>query len=139
MRRLRRSDAFDDLFDQMENLVQNIQGRDLDDVMVDFPVDVSRSGDAVTVEADLPGFERSEIDVAADSESLRIQAEANQEVREENEKYVRQERTRRSVQRTVPFPGPVDTSTVKAEYEEGVLAVTAELEEKDDRVDVQIG
>lgn len=138
MRKLRRSDAINDMFEQMENLVQNLQGRDLEDVMVDFPVDISHDGNTVTVEAELPGVQRDEIDIKADSETLEISASVDQEVREENEEYIRQERTRRSVHRTVAFPAPVDTSTVEADYEDGVLEVAAELQEGEGKVQVDL-
>ncbi|MFB6182487.1 MAG: Hsp20/alpha crystallin family protein, partial [Candidatus Nanohaloarchaea archaeon] len=81
------------------------------------------------ISADLPGVEKEEINVKADEKHVEISADVNQEVREENEEYVRRERTQRSYRRRVAWPDKVDPETIEAEYDNGVLTISAEKEE----------
>jgi HSP20 family protein len=102
------------------------------------PVDVTEEDGRITVRADLPGVEKEEINVKADEEKIEIMAESAQEVKEENEKYYRKERSSRTFQRTVAWPKPVDPETIEAEYEDGVLTVTAEVSEEEEGRDIEI-
>ncbi len=129
MRRMKR-DSFDDVFGRMQNLFEEFQ--DMGRSMVGgIPVDIQEEDGKIIVKADLPGVSKEDINLKADAESLEISAESSEEIREENEKYLRRERSQRSYRRTVRWPAAVDPETVEADYSEGVLTVTAEKEEND--------
>lgn len=91
-------------------------------------VDVAEHEDEYVVTADLPGFDREEIDVSLVDRSLRIEADhqTTSETDEETETgtYIRKERRREATSRTVRLPGPVDEEAVSATYSNGVLTVT---------------
>lgn len=93
-----------------------------------IPVDIVDDGDAFVVTADLPGYEREDIDLALANGSLRIRAEREEETATEDEteggRYIRRERRRQSASRSVSIPGDVDADEVKATYNNGVLTVT---------------
>jgi HSP20 family protein len=117
---MNRSDPFEEierLFDQMSQLGTGGESRPV-------RVDVIDEGDAFAVVADLPGFETEDIEVQLrDDQRLAITAEREDRRDEERDDYVRRERRRRQVSRTVPLPEPVDETETDASYDNGVLTV----------------
>lgn len=136
MRRLKRQDDLDDIFKQMENVFSQFQEKGMNfasELKPNFPVDIAEEDGEFVITADLPGVEKEEINITADEESVEISAESSAEVEEQNEKYYRKERSTRRFNRRVNFPSKVDAETVEAEYEDGVLTVTAEKQEEEGR------
>jgi len=133
-----RRDPLDDMLDRMQNLFEEFhdKGRDLTGVGT-IPVDIQDEGDRLVVKADLPGVEKEDINLKADSDRVEISAESSHEVKEENEKYLKRERQSRSFRRTVRWPEAVDEESVEASFDEGVLTVTADKEESSGR-DIEI-
>jgi HSP20 family protein len=129
MRRLDRRDGFEDMFENMRKMFDQVQ----DFAGGGMPVDIKEEDGKVIVTADLPGVQKEDIDLKADSETLEIAAESSKEVKEENEKYLRQERSARRYMRTIQWPSPVEPDTVSAEYQDGVLRVEAEKSEEEGR------
>lgn len=129
MRRLDRRDGFDDVFEQMRKMFDQVQ----DFAGGGMPVDIKEENGKVVVTADIPGVQKEDIDLKADSEKLEIAAQSSQEVKEENEKYLRQERSAKRYRRSISWPSPVDAESVTAEYQDGVLRVEAEKEEQEGR------
>lgn len=136
MRRLDRRDDLDDVFDQMQKMFNQFQ--DLADFRSNVPVNVKEEDGEIVVTADLPGVQKEDINLKADSDGLEISAESTEEVKEENEKYLRKERSSRTYRRRVAWPTEVDPETVSAEYSDGVLEVRAEKEEEGEDWDVEI-
>lgn len=133
MRRLDRRDDIDDVFDQMQSMFKNFQefGEELA-FGSNVPVDIKEEEGKIVMSADLPGVEKEDINLKADEEGVEISAESSQEIKEENEKYVRRERSSRSFRRRVRWPTEIDPETITAEYEDGVLNIEAEKEESED-------
>jgi len=104
-------------------------------------VDVADHGDEFVVTADLPGYEKSDIDVTLRGDTLRIAAEREVEEEEEVEgEYLRRERRAASASRSVTLPEEVDESGVSASYANGVLTVTlpkADLGGESHEIDVE--
>ena len=129
MRRLDRRDGLDDLFNQMQRFAEEVQERGMNLADPGIPVDIQEDEETVTVTADMPGVEKEEINLKADEDGISITAEHEASVEEENEKYVRKERRRRTFQRTVSWPADIDPESVTAHYENGVLKITADKED----------
>lgn len=87
-------------------------------------VDVVDQDDSYVVTADLPGYEKEDIDVRLSGNSLTIGASREREATDENESYVRQERSSESVSRTLRLPERIDEESTDASYNNGVLTVT---------------
>ena len=88
-------------------------------------IDLADRGDEFVLTADVPGFETDDIDLRLADDTLHITVERTEESTEEdNESYIRNERTRRSMSRAVRLPESVDEETVEASYRNGVLTVT---------------
>jgi HSP20 family protein len=147
----RRSNPFEDLeelFDRMRRQFEEATGS-MEDVSVEslrsgMRVDVEDAGESFVVRADLPGFEKEEIDVRLSEQRLRISAEHSEERTEaggesDDGRYVRQERHHSSMERVVRLPEPVDETSVSAEFRNGVLTVTlAKMESDGSGRDIEI-
>ena len=111
----------------------------------DLAVDVIEDDEAITVVADLPGFDEDDIDVEIHDDTLSIAATREEETEisvgdegdeasdegvdgasagEADVRYHRRERRTRSLSRRVPIPAPVEVDGASASYDGGVLTVT---------------
>ncbi len=128
MRRDDRNDPFDDLFREIERMMNEMMGVDARvDVSADAGfgtdthVDVYDDGDAVRVVADMPGVEKSDIGLTCDGETLTISA--NSERREYDER--------------VRLPTRVDEHSAHATYNNGVLEVSFDAADGSADIDVE--
>ncbi len=90
-------------------------------------IDVADRGDEFVVTADLPGYQKEDIDLTLQGDRLSIRAERERETEQTDEgegRYIRKERRHESVNRTVTIPEEVDEENVSADYRNGVLTVT---------------
>lgn len=141
---VRRRDPFKDieeLFDRLNSGFGDL-GRELETGIgsSNVLVDVADADDQVVVTADLPGYDKSDVDVSVKGRQLRIAADSTSESTSgDDENYYRRERSRRRVSRTVPLPVDVDESGASATYENGVLTVTLPKREAgDDGTDIRV-
>ncbi len=87
-----------------------------------FSTDVIDKGDSYLLQADLPGFNKDEIRLDLDKDTLSITATHNEEKRENRDNYVRQERRYQSYCRSFHIPG-IKKDNITASYHNGVLEV----------------
>lgn len=87
-------------------------------------VDVEDEGDAFVVTADLPGFDREDIEVSLRDDTLELSASRETAEETGTSDFVRRERRRSEVNRSVRLPEPVDAEGTTATHENGVLTVT---------------
>ena len=113
-------DEIEDLFDRM--------GRSFEDSGLtrfqDISLDLVDTDDSIEVVADLPGFEKDDLNVSVHGRQLSISAERSESADVDEENYIRRERTQRSVSRTVTLPTEVKRDDVTAQYRNGVLTIT---------------
>jgi HSP20 family protein len=94
------------------------------------PVDIVETGDAYTIEFDLPGFTREDIKVSVDDGVLKVSGERTRNV-EKDERYYRYfERPEGAFSRSFRLPDHVDGEGIKATHTNGVLRL--ELPKKED-------
>ena len=108
--------------------------------MHDVSVDVSETDTDVVVTADLPGYEKEDIEVGVKDRRLTVEAERSHESedRDDDERFVRQERTHQHVSRSVSLPAEVDEDAATATYRNGVLTVTLPKRDADEGDDSHI-
>jgi HSP20 family protein len=94
------------------------------------PVDVIDEGDQIRVIADLPGFNKEDIQVYFEDGSLVIKAERKEEKEEKGRDYIMQERRYGEVYRKVSVPVDVDMEKVSAKYNNGILEIVLPKTEK---------
>ena len=96
-----------------------------------FKTDISDQGNAYLIEADLPGFDKKDIRLDLNGDTLTIHAErhSESEQKEHKDKYLRVERSYGSYSRAFDV-SLVDTENIKAKYEDGVLKLTLPKKQK---------
>jgi HSP20 family protein len=90
----------------------------------DISIDIADRDEEIVVTADLPGFEKSDIDVSVSGRQMTIHASHDVEHESEGDAYLRRERRHESVRRSFPLPVDVDEDAASASYRNGVLTVT---------------
>ena len=93
--------------------------------LAQFRTDVTDEGDHFLLEADLPGFEKKDINLDIQGDTLTIHAERHSKVEEKDkkDKVVRMERSYGSYSRSFDITG-IDPDKIKAKYDNGVLRLT---------------
>lgn len=126
MRRDDRDDPFDDIFREIERLMDGMidqnaaAGVDATGFGEDAHVDVHETESVVRVVADLPGVEQDDIDLRCDGEVLTITVE----------------NARRHVQERITLPARVDEHSASATFKNGILEV--EFDRTDDSTSISL-
>lgn len=108
------------LFDELEKSLIN-QGSSS---AISFKTDIRDTGDEIELKADLPGFNKEDIDVSIDSDILSIKASRKSEHDEKDNdgNYIRRERSFGSYSRSFDVSN-IDIENINAKYEDGVLTL----------------
>lgn len=114
-------DAFDDLFRGFFMRPVRIEGTpDLQ-----MKMDVREDDKAYTVNAEIPGVKKEDIQVSINGNQVAISAEVKQEREvKEGEKVLRSERYYGKVSRAFTLGQDVDEDSAQAAYKDGVLSLT---------------
>lgn len=93
--------------------------------LAEFKTDVTDEGDHYLLEADLPGFDKKDIQLDVNGDTLTVHAERRSKVEEKDkkDKIVRVERSYGAYSRSFDISG-VDADNIKAKYDNGVLMLT---------------
>ena len=121
MDRNERDDPFDNIFNEIERMMNDMTGGDSSGFTTDTHVDVYEEGDVIRLVADLPGVEKDAIDLKCDGETLTISAASDH--REYDER--------------VRLPARVDEHSARASFRNGVLEVTFDRVEDSTDIDVR--
>lgn len=105
-------------------------------------VDIANDETEFVLTADLPGYDREDIELVIDDGMVTISAEHHHETDETDADYLHRERRTASVQRRVRLPEAVDDEGATAAYHNGVLTVTVpkqstEVVEAGRRIDIE--
>ena len=112
------------LFDRMEkNFMQ-----DFGFGLPDFKADIVDKGDKFVLEAELPGFDKKDININVDDNRLTITAEHSESKEESKDNYIRKERRYGSFTRSFDV-SIIKTEDIKADYKNGMLVL--DLPKKD--------
>lgn len=97
-----------------------------------FKTDIKDEGDKFVLEAELPGFDKSDIDIDLRDGTLTIKAE-HSDSNDKNDKegnYIRRERSYGSFSRSFDVTN-IDENAIGAEFKNGILELT--LPKKEDK------
>jgi HSP20 family protein len=86
-------------------------------------VEVTDTDSSIDVTAELPGVSKEDVDVDLENNVLTIRGEKKQQKEEKEKEHYLFERYYGSFQRSFSLPAPVDESSVKAEFRNGVLKI----------------
>ena len=87
-------------------------------------VDVSETENDFEIRAELPGVSESDVNVSVTDNRLTVKGEKRQETETDGKNYHRVERRYGSFQRSFTLPRNVETSNIKAGFQDGVLTLT---------------
>lgn len=88
-----------------------------------FRTDVTDTGDAFKLEAELPGFKKENIELNIENDILTITAERKLDEEEKSKNFIKRERFYGSYSRSFDVSG-VDIEGIDAEYTDGILSLT---------------
>ena len=104
-------------------------------------VDVYEDEHNVTLKIEVTGIDEKDIDVRVENNTLTVHGERKIEQEEKEENYRRIERQYGSFTRTFTLPTTVDTESVSANYDKGVLKIklAKKAEAKPKQIKVNVG
>lgn len=76
------------------------------------------------IELFVPGFSKNDFKVNVDGQILNISGEIEKQVENQEESFIRQEFGRKAFTRSFRLSNHVDSGSIAAKYENGILAVT---------------
>ncbi len=85
--------------------------------------DIKETKDKYIIEMDLPGYEKSNIEISLDNGYLEIAAKSLKEEKKEEEKYIHQERFYGECSRKFYVGDDIKEDDIEAEYKNGTLKV----------------
>lgn len=89
-----------------------------------FPaLNVRDEGDAVLVQAEVPGLDADDLEITVEGDMLTIRGEKKAEKEEKQENYYYAERSFGSFVRRVELPNAVDSNKAEAKLDRGVLSL----------------
>lgn len=101
-------------------------------------VDVVETQEELIVYVDTPGFEKEDIHIHADANTVSVSADRSSKPvfdEDDGERGLVVERPTK-LERTISLPIPVDPEEASAEYEDGVCEVTVPKKEDDQRKEI---
>jgi HSP20 family protein len=78
----------------------------------------------IVLKAELPGIAREDIDLRVENNTLTLRGERKRDTEVKQEQYHRVERAYGAFSRSFSLPSRIDTEKVRAEFKDGVLAIT---------------
>ena len=121
IRNLGSNDNFHFLPYLWENFFDNISP-----LTVPGNLDVYEDEKNLYVEAELPGYQRDQIELTLEDGLLSLSAEHSQKDEKKKENYYVRERSHGKWSRTVQLPIAVQEDNIKAVFKDGVLKITME-------------
>jgi len=104
-------------------------------------VDILENEHELVVKADLPDIKPEELDIRVENNILTIRGERKFEKKSEEKNYLRVERSYGSFARSFSLANTVNTEAIKADYKDGVLALSIPKREeaKPKQIKVSVG
>ena len=104
-------------------------------------VDIYEDEQKLVLKLEVPGVRQEDLDVRLENQTLTVKGERKFETKEKQENFHRIERRFGTFARSFTLPVSIDTASVAAKYENGVLAIQLAKKEaaKPKQVKIEIG
>lgn len=86
-------------------------------------IDIIESDNEIIATAEMPGLNKEDIDINLTNERLEISAKTKHEEEKEDKDYIYRERRSGNYYRSISLPSSIDTTGVKASYNNGILEI----------------
>jgi HSP20 family protein len=105
------------------------------------PVDIYEDEHNITLKIEVPGIDQKDIDVRLENNTLTVRGERKFEKEEKEENFHRVERRYGSFFRAFTLPTTVDSDSVSADYENGMLKIklAKKAEAKPKQIKIGVG
>lgn len=138
--------AFADPFDSLYNLQRALEARTASDWLQDQttgqgpfpPINVFQRGDDILAIVELPGIDKTDLQIQAKENSIRISGKKAID-HPEGVSLHRRERVFGEFDRTLSLPVQIDPDGIKAEYHDGILTLFLPRSERDKPRTIKIG
>ncbi|MCK5002749.1 MAG: Hsp20/alpha crystallin family protein [Gammaproteobacteria bacterium] len=141
--------AFKDLEQKMEDMFQRLWQNPFNhDKVPDLfssgsfssmpNMDVIDRDKEIVVKAELPGFDKKDLDISITNRQLVIKAKTCQESKEEDGDYLKQEISKNEIYRSVLLPAEVDDSKVQTSFKNGVLELKIPKQKESHRKRIEV-
>lgn len=119
-----------DIFSLFRDFEKDFFGDFNKNMISSFSTDVRDEGDRYELEAELPGFDKGDINVSIDGDFLTISAKrsASEDTEDKKGNYIRRERSCSSYSRRFNIKN-IDSSAITAEYTDGILKLNMPKQE----------
>jgi HSP20 family protein len=128
------TDPFDALFNLQRALEARLESGWLQDLTTSRgpfpPINVFQQGEDILAIVELPGIDKSDLQIQAKENTIRISGRKTVEF-PEGVSVHRRERVRGDFDRTLSIPVQLDPNGIKAEYRDGILALSLPRAESD--------
>jgi HSP20 family protein len=125
----RANSFFEDFFNQFPSRLVN---EDFGTANATAPVNIRESEKAYLIEVIAPGMDKGDFKVSMDNNLLTISAEKKTDNNKEGERIVRREFTCKSFARTFTLDETIQSDSIQAKYDNGVLLI--ELPKKEEAI-----
>jgi HSP20 family protein len=105
---------------------------------IEMCLDMKENDNDFTVHVELPGIDKSKINVTIDNNVLSISAQRSEVKEEDTTKMHISERTYGSLRRSITIPKNVDTDNINAKYLDGVLNIVLPKQTKSNSKSLKI-
>ena len=92
--------------------------------MLALPLDIYDNGDALVVNANLPGFKPEDVNITVHGDTLTIQARSTENKEDKGKNYLVRETRYGSYARSVTLPSQIQSDKAEAQFDNGVLHLT---------------
>ncbi|HEX3016797.1 MAG TPA: Hsp20/alpha crystallin family protein [Caproicibacter sp.] len=108
------------LFDVFDKMMEDSFFGGLDKQFAPCRTDIIDQGDKYLLKADMPGFNKEDININIQGNQLTVSAEHKEETNDTNKNYIRRERKYGAFSRSFDIEG-IDAGKICASYNNGVL------------------
>ncbi|MBQ3756547.1 MAG: Hsp20/alpha crystallin family protein [Oscillospiraceae bacterium] len=112
-----------DPFRMLDEMERSFFGGNTHATLTSFRTDVTDTGDAFVLDAELPGFKKEDIKIDIENDCLTISAERKMDEEDKQKNFIKRERFYGSYSRSFDVSG-VNVDGIEAEYSDGVLKLT---------------
>lgn len=99
------------------------QGKSVNPVALNYPVNVRETDHKYILEISAPGFKKSDFTITLDGGLLAITAISEHEKIKEDDNYIRKDYLRSSINRAISLPEDVLLDHITAAYHDGILTI----------------
>jgi HSP20 family protein len=101
-------------------------------------IDISETEKQFVIDVEVPGVDKKDIELGIENNTLTISGERKFEKKEDNKQYHRVESHYGTFSRTFSLPDNVNTESINASYNNGILSITVDKSEQQMKKQIKI-